>query len=433
MMETLFRLLTLIVTNLILNLILFDFFENKYERKFKKKHRSILISIFVIIAVAITIYANFLYNLIIYTMIFIVLNTLLFRLRKKRDIIVNVTFFLLLVLWESIAHIFIGYMVNTLDISSTNIFVDDVRLILSSLVQFILYMTCKNYLFKTSINYLARKDMISYFIISIMSILVTIMAVLFTDNVNSDVQIFFFVLVVGLAIFNIYYIQIILSISQKYEMQQKLNVLELNHQLILDHYHSVQENAKENSVIIHDIKNHLQVLKTSIDQNENNVSEREYLKMIEAKVGSLSPVIYSKRKILNILFCEKLREAKKYDIQIEYHIQKDIEFSFISDFDLITIFANLLDNAIDASKEIAKEHRKINLHIRKIKKFIVIKETNFCNNEIMKKDNVIVSSKPGHSGLGLYSMQKTLDKYEANMLVEIDEAHQFSNTILISL
>lgn len=90
--------------------------------------------------------------------------------------------------------------------------------------------------------------------------------------------------------------------------------------------------------------------------------------------------------------------------------------NFINDFDLITIFANILDNAIDSA--IATTSPYISFNIKRHNDVIVISVKNTTVNELCIDDlgNVITTKhdKISH-GIGLKNVKSCLIKYEGNL------------------
>lgn len=424
-----FRVVTLVVTNLILNIVLFDFFVSRYGKKFPTIKKGLSIVCMVGVSILINILSNPIYNLILYGSLFLILNSFIFRCKERKDIVINITFFILLIIIEFIIYIFIVCMESVFHVAKDNLFVEDIKLLMSSLVQFVIYIICKDAILHTKISHLRRKDMIIYFILSISSTFVMAVAVLFIDGVKSEIQLYFLILVISVALLNIYFVYMIISLSQKYEIQKKLDILEMNNMMILNHYHLIEDRMKESNVVIHDIKNHLQTLKTSIYSDENTTSQ-EYFSVIENKIGELGTITFSDRKILNVVLSEKMREAQKRELKLEYRIDKSIAFSAMNDYDLVSVFANLLDNAIEATSEVDDDEKIIKLHIHIVNNFVLVKQINPCKNRLIEKNGKIISSKKGHEGLGLYSIQKTIEKYGANMLVELSDAKIFTSTVL---
>ncbi|MGX8851066.1 sensor histidine kinase [Amedibacillus sp. YH-ame10] len=373
---------------------------------------------------------NATFNLLAYLMIFILLNYVVFELKNPKDILLNISFFLVVfLLLDTLSYILLEAIFSFKE-NANSFFVTNLKMVTASLMQFVAYNILKNFVLKKEIHTLSKKDLFSYFFVSISSILVTYLFTLFSDDVNGNIKLFFFTVVLGFMLINIWYIKTLEALSQKNELEKSLYVMSEKSRMLFQHYHSLEEKEEQTRRILHDIKNHLQVLEKAVQ--ETGVEEKEYLNEVKNTIDQLTTKVIIDRKILNILFIEKIEEASKYKIEIRFHIDH-VDTSFIKDFDIITIFSNILDNAIDAVKEVPEKDRLIDINIRKVYDFLLICEMNPCMNTLQKNKGKILTNKKGHSGLGLQNIEQVLKNYDANMVVEIDEDLMFSNTIMFTM
>lgn len=87
----------------------------------------------------------------------------------------------------------------------------------------------------------------------------------------------------------------------------------------------------------------------------------------------------------------------------------DVDFSDLRDIDITTIFANLLDNALEAVEAFG-EGAYLNLKIQEVHHFRVISIVN-ASRPGMKKE--------GHMGVGLENVRRTVEAYQGTMQCEI--------------
>ncbi|WP_133146871.1 GHKL domain-containing protein, partial [Clostridioides difficile] len=95
---------------------------------------------------------------------------------------------------------------------------------------------------------------------------------------------------------------------------------------------------------------------------------------------------------LNIILSEK----KELCIEKGIDFRININFSdcnFIKEEDICSIFANALDNAIEACEKIKNGDKKIKLQGMIVNKFFVIKITNTKSNDILLKKNTFLTTK----------------------------------------
>lgn len=160
--------------------------------------------------------------------------------------------------------------------------------------------------------------------------------------------------------------------------------------------------------IKHDLRNDLQVISELSDKKKKD----ELLKKIDEKIN-LSHSKYCKNNILNILLNLKKDEALKRKINLDIHILKEIE---MEEIDLINLFSNILDNAINSASE-----GKIEL---------IVEEK--LGNLIITCRNTINPSKQLHGkGYGKKILKEIVQKYDGTINYQEDDEYLLSILIPI--
>lgn len=207
---------------------------------------------------------------------------------------------------------------------------------------------------------------------------------------------------------NIYLSYIYHTMLTSQRLKRELALYEQKNELQYSYYQKLEENYQKSRQLIHDVKRHLQMLKTTEDS--------EYKEDFQKYLSQYAMPIFSNHKILNMILYEKYQEAQKNDIEFSCETAL-LDLEFMKDIDVTTIFLNLLDNAMDACLE-CKENRWIKLKADVIRDFLVIEIAN-SNEKIL--DERLLSSKKSHEGLGLGNASQALETYGGNMQVDYDE------------
>ena len=143
-----------------------------------------------------------------------------------------------------------------------------------------------------------------------------------------------------------------------------------------------------------------------------------YLESLAEQIKNKELQRYSSRHVLQVLFDDKVKEAAKQNIFVDIH-NRDVKFENIEDFDLVTIFSNLLDNAVEAVATLSEDKKTVTLSIRQIQQMMVIKIKNPAPQKFNKKeDGTLLSTKENHKGLGLSSVRNTVEKYHGDMQIK---------------
>lgn len=189
-----------------------------------------------------------------------------------------------------------------------------------------------------------------------------------------------------------------------------------NYKLQYDYYKSLEEKQLEVRKIYHDMNNHLQVMGTYI--NNNNIQEAKlYFESFAQKTSSFSNKRFCKNGIVNAVINSKYSLIIQNNIDCIINISIDDIYS-IDDMDLCSIFANTLDNAIEASLKIEEpSQRKITVKARTDKGFFSYSIVNNKTDNILTHKGTIISSKPDkkHHGFGIQNVKDIVDKYNGTI------------------
>lgn len=214
---------------------------------------------------------------------------------------------------------------------------------------------------------------------------------------------------------NVYLFYLFERMKENVKLKQQAIRLEEMGKMQYTYYQKLEDKYQQSRAMIHDMKRHLQVL-------ESGELPKDHL---DAYIGDLKGMlhryaheVYSTNPIVNVILHEKFEEAKANGIQVDCQMAP-VDFSFIKEIDVTVLFANLLDNAIDACIEVEGE-KTLELKVDQVQDFIVIGIRNTSKSYV----DISHSSKEGHSGLGLKNVNQVLEGYGGNMQVEPGE-HEF--------
>lgn len=193
----------------------------------------------------------------------------------------------------------------------------------------------------------------------------------------------------------------------------------LNDRLVkkLEDYSSVKGIDDELIRLNHDIKHHIICLK----ELNNSSKVRKYIESLEKKFERTNLQFRTGNEILDIILVENKRKCLDKGIQFSTRL----DFSacnFIENIDVCTIFSNILDNAYEAASN-AVGIKRVNLNGSVINGHFVFKCTNSKSNKILEKNSKIITSKKDKKehGIGLRSIHKTLEKYNASISIDYDD------------
>lgn len=150
-----------------------------------------------------------------------------------------------------------------------------------------------------------------------------------------------------------------------YRNRQAVKQLKEESKILFHQYESVSRLARDTSFLRHDIRNHLSVLETlTMKMNADDTRKIEDFLLSTNRIldntRSIKTIEYTEYPVLNSLFSIKAAEAADNQIDLKYSLVMPKQ-SPLSDYELVSLFSNLLDNALEASLRLPRETRKVSL------------------------------------------------------------------------
>ena len=398
-----------LITNSIIIFILLSYLNDKYKAKYKKRFYAILYLIFVIIISSINFLDIPILNLICNVVCFAIIDFLAYEHESIFDFYRDIIYFFLLIFLDMIAFFIVGLLY------SPNETVIIFRTLSASLIVLMFNMIVRRYISFTKIENVPIREIIVYLIITIFYIFVIYILSrdydLLKDSFSKGVIIFFVTGQIAIDVIIYYYLNFV---GLSYKMERE--VIEAHQQLEIKkiYYMNQKKSYEENRKIIHDFKNYIQVLENICNINRdssNNLRNQLYTVLDKNKVK-----YHTSSEILDVILMDKEKEAAKAEIEFVFKMEI-LDISFISEIDIITIFGNLYDNAIEANKEIKKD-KYIKTALYKMGEMLIIRIENSCDNQLEYVGKKIRSTKQDHSGIGLNNIKEAIKKY--NGVFEID-------------
>ncbi len=329
-------------------------------------------------------------NLNFYLFNFIIINIILFILIKNLKKIINID-----VKYKYYMYIGLAILIN---------------------IASIIYITLtQNYIFKLYEN-------ISPQIISTAN-----NTIKFGTNITNIIYIFKGSLPVTMVFCNVFLIIVINNLIKNMKIKSELKSINDKLDMQYNYYLSIQESQMKVRKLYHDINNHLLCINKGKDENVNG-----YIDDINKELKDFKNKFDTGNRILDIILNEKSTECTKKHIDFSC----DINFKkceFVHMIDVSAIFANILDNAIEACIKVEK-NRYIKLRGTIVKSYYVIKCENNKINDIKVKNNKLITSKKDDfsHGIGLQSVKSSLKKYDGTLKI-IYEKSKFVLKICIPL
>ena len=420
--------LGLIVSCIITGYVYLKILDELYERKYVEKkwiyYLSVIIHILFNVVEALA--ANPMLN-ISYSLMALCAGSAFLYTTEKKDVLVNSV---IIVIYVAIMDLVVTTIFSTLTQDNTYIALSDPRFFLVSGIANALAILCTWHVF----SQILKKCKISNVSIALNIYMVFLLVfefslLLYLLQKGTDVEHNGIILVIGIGfvVVDAGVMHLFEKVLYNFELEKKTELLEQQRELFARYYESLQERFQDSQKLLHDMKRHLQVI-SSMGETEKTMRE-EYANKLLEEIEDIQRQFHCSDRIVCSILWDKIQICNHDNIELDINMQ-DIRFDFMEKTDVTVLFANLLDNAIDASKK-CKHDRRIFLRIHKFKDYVVIKMINTMAQTLEISDNKLISTKREHTGLGISILTDLVNKYCGNMNYSYTDK-EFETKIILS-
>lgn len=170
---------------------------------------------------------------------------------------------------------------------------------------------------------------------------------------------------------------------------------------------TLHENTRK---LKHDMRNHLMVIASFLEKGQEKEA-MNYTSEILDRLNQVSSYVETGNAVLNLVLNEKMTLARDEKIDVKAQIDQ-VPFEKISGVDLSALLANLLDNAIEASKK--EKEKEIRIKVFRKKGYEGISVKNRIQESVLEKNPELNTTKTEeeHHGFGVKRVKEIVTQYE---------------------
>lgn len=205
-------------------------------------------------------------------------------------------------------------------------------------------------------------------------------------------------------------------LSRQRKLEQQSMYAEMNRK----YYESMEQQHFEIRRLRHDMANHLQTLSVLPEREKN-----EYIQNLLDSMTVIRNLHYCGDSTINAVLTVKASAMEEFGIKFIYKLDVPTELP-LSKTAICTLFANALDNAIEACKQLPKETRLITLESRMQKGMFVLsvknplsKDSTLIQDNKQKGTFVTTKADVKNHGIGLKSMEDVVRQKEGKMELHV--------------
>lgn len=198
-----------------------------------------------------------------------------------------------------------------------------------------------------------------------------------------------------------------------------------------EYYKMLLSQNENRSILIHDIKQHLQSIKLL---NENGKTEKieAYIRQLMDASDLKETARICDNAMLNAILSRYQRQCMEKNIKFLADIRKN-SLPHVEENDLTSLFCNLLDNAVEAAENIPDSFIELSVQKKENSPFVLIVAINSCRSmPVYNHNGELVSrkTKNGRHGFGLKSIQKVVKQYQGDVKMYYDDSTATFHSII---
>ena len=210
---------------------------------------------------------------------------------------------------------------------------------------------------------------------------------------------------------------------------QSLRAIFNKNKINYESYKLIKEKYEEIKIIQHDFNKYMNAIEPLLTKEQSEALSA--LNILKSRTIEAFSEFYTENKILNILLSQRVKTCSENGISFNCFFE-DPCFNFINEIDLVSIFSNLIDNAIESCIISKEKNIYLNSYIVN-NAYTVVKIENSADLKPKIKNGNLITDKKDKSnhGFGIKSILKAIRPYNGSMQWEHDEEHNIFRTIIM--
>lgn len=238
------------------------------------------------------------------------------------------------------------------------------------------------------------------------------------------------VIAFGMVLMNIIVFYLINDIVEREMKMHENKVFQIQAKKQLEMYQSISENYDNQKRKTHEYKNQILCIESLLNKKQYSKLE-EYVKKIYGSLNNGLDVINTNNVIVNAILNTKYQEAESRGIVFAFRVN-DLSVLKIRDEDVVTVLANLLNNAIEACEK-CEDKKVIKFKFIKEDDMIIIAVKNTYKCDVVYENGAIKSTKTSNEdehGVGIKNVLKIIEKYNGEYVIEDKNKEFYFSTII---
>ena len=402
--------------------IIYKTFDLFYERRFNYKNILLYAMIaMTILVTAVNYYISIKDNIFIYLMlyIFIYISTIIIfngKITTKAILIFGVLF--ILFICELAASALMMVLVDTSISKAYDYgFYRLAIMTISQTIFFYIYTFVRNKTLNKNIIMVNKRYYILIGLILFVNIIALTIVIWMYGNLQLKDNFYIFLITISISVLSMLELILFINILKNSIAESEKDKLLFQYETGSKYYSQINDILEEMRIIKHNLKNSLIIMDTYNKTNQTEKLQKYIDDLINETDVFVVPQI-DKENIVTSYLNYKVEQAKSSNIKVSIE-NRLISEIILDKTDICQVIGNIMDNAIEANEKNVNKYIKILLYSND--DYIIIKSENPASEPLIKKDNVVLTTKEDtkNHGLGLKSIQRIAEKYDGSLEAEV--------------
>lgn len=339
------------------------------------------------------------------------------KISLKKSFVLAVLFDALLLAMDSLAFLIMSWLSLDMKITEQQYAIASVlAYLLVKAILFILILVIRKRFAKKSMEKMLDTEWLRFLFFPVFTIAaISVMLSVFEYVQTVEQANLLAVIAFGMVGMNILVFYLINDIMEREVKMHENKVFQIQAKNQLEMYRSISENLKRKT---HEFKNQILCIESLLDKKNYSKLE-EYVGKIYGLLNNEPDAINTNNVIVNAILNTKYQEAEAKGIVFVFRVN-DLSELKMKDEDVVTILANLLNNAIEACEK-CEDKKVIKFKFFKEDDKIIIAVKNTFNYDVKYENGEIKSTKTSNldeHGVGIKNVLKSIEKYGGSYVIE---------------
>lgn len=225
-----------------------------------------------------------------------------------------------------------------------------------------------------------------------------------------------------------------INYADKRLLKVENNLLKEQNEIQFANYLTMQQQEMKIHKLYHDIGNHIRTIQILVNNGES-LEAKNYTDNLVHQYQNISKEYYCSNKIINAVLSHKVKVCEESGISYNIEIQIPDELP-IRDIDLMSVYSNLLDNALEACLRNNNDSKYIKVKTNVIGDYFTVKiinskpDDNYYDNN--KKGFTTWKKDKGMHGYGIRIIKEIVERYDG-MKEFLDCGEEFSAMVMLKI